>query len=290
VLNAPLSWAREGHDWPLRDASRWEDVAGQRWHLQRLGQGPLLLLLHGTGASTHSWRGLVPLLAPQHELLLVDLPGHGFSQALPAGRRSLAGMAQALGALLAQLQARPQAVLGHSAGAALMLRLALDAGWQGPALVGLNAALMPFAGLAGWAYPPMARLLAANPLVPHLAAWRARDERAVQRLIDATGSRLDAQGVAYYARLLRHPGHVAGVLAMMADWNLQDLQRDLPRLACPLTLVATDGDRTVPPAQADQAARGVPGAQVLHLPHLGHLAHEEAPAVVAERLRGPLGR
>ena len=263
-------------------------MAGQRWHVQRLGQGPQLLLLHGTAASTHSWRALAPLLAPHFELLLPDLPGHGFSAALPAAQRSLPGMARALGALLDHLQVQPRAVLGHSAGAALMLRLALDVGWADPKLVGLNAALLPFAGLAGWLYAPMAWLLARNPLVPHLAAWRAQDERSVRRLIDATGSRLDAQGVALYARLLRRPDHVAGVLAMMANWNLQDLVRDLPRLRCPLTLVAADGDLTVPPAQADQAAAQVPGARVAHLGGLGHLAHEEAPERVATLLRAAL--
>lgn len=290
ALNPPPSWQRDGADWPLREASQWLDVAGQRWHVQRLGQGPPMLLLHGTGASTHSWRALAPLLAPHFELLLPDLPGHGFSQALPASQRSLPGMAKALGALLDHLGARPQLVLGHSAGAALMLRLALDARWTRPKLLGLNAALLPFAGLAGWLYPPMAWLLARNPLVPHLAAWRARDERAVRRLTAATGSRLDAQGVALYARLLRRPDHVAGVLAMMANWNLQDLARDLPQLRCPLTLVAADGDLTVPPAQADQAAARVPGAHVLHWPGLGHLAHEEAPERVAALLRDGLAQ
>ena len=249
----------------------------------------MLLLLHGTGASAHSWQALAPWLAPHFELLVPDLPGHGLSHGLAASHQSLPGMARALGALLDQLGARPVAVLGHSAGAALMLRLALDADCAGTRLLGLNAALLPFTGLAGWLYSPMAWLLARNPLVPHLAAWRARDERAVRRLIHATGSHLDDSGVAEYARLLRNPRHVAGVLAMMADWNLQQLQADLPRLRCPLTLIAACGDLTVPPAQADQVARHQPGTQVLRLPHLGHLAHEEAPQPVAELLLGALG-
>ncbi len=276
-----------GCDWPLSEASQWVDVGHQRWHVQRLGQGSgkgVLLLLHGTGASTHSWRALAPLLAPDFELLIPDLPGHGFSEPLPPAQRSLPGMARALGALLAHLQVTPHAVLGHSAGAALMLRLALDAPWTAPTLVGLNAALMPFDGIAGWWYAPMAWLLAHNPLVPRLAAWRAQDERAVRRLIDATGSRLDARGVSLYAQLLRRPRHVAGVLAMMSNWNLQQLQTDLPRLRCPLCLVAADGDLTVPPRQAQQSASRVPGATVQWLQGLGHLAHEEAPERVADVL------
>ena len=51
-------------DWPNRAASRYVDAGGLRWHVQSLGDaGPDLLLLHGTGAATHSWAGLAPLLS-----------------------------------------------------------------------------------------------------------------------------------------------------------------------------------------------------------------------------------
>ncbi len=280
-----LDWDRDGQRWPLRETSQLVDVGPQRWHVQRLGHGPLLLLLHGTAASTHSWRALAPLLAPHFELLIPDLPGHAFSGPPPAGRRSLPGMAASLADLLLQLKLRPAAVLGHSAGAALMLRLALDAAWTGPRLLGLNAALQPFAGLAGMVYGPAAWMLARNPLVPHLAAWRANDPRAVRRLIEATGSRLDASDIDWYSRLLSNPGHIAGVLAMMSNWNLHALQRDLPGLRSRLHLLAGEADRTVPADQADRTAARVAGAQVLRLPSLGHLAHEEAPQRVADAIK-----
>ena len=294
-VSTRLLWTREGPTWPLHVHSRFVAAAGLQWHVQHLaapaaasapasaaqGAPPKLLLLHGTGASTHTWRGLAPLLARHAELLALDLPGHGFTDPLPAAQCSLPGMAAALLKLLQELQFEPALVLGHSAGAALMLRMALDARWQGCRLVGLNSALLPFDGLAGLAYAPMARLLASNPLVPRLAAWRGRNEAAVRRLIAGTGSHIDDTGVALYGRLMSNPGHVAGVLAMMARWDLQPLQQDLPALRCPLLLVAAANDRAVPPAQAQRVAQRVPGAQSVLLPGLGHLAHEEAPALVA---------
>lgn len=250
---------------------------------------PKLLLLHGTGASTHTWRGLAPLLSPHVDWLAPDLPGHGFSDPLPDARCSLPGMASALQQLLKALQFEPDAVLGHSAGAALMLRMALDTPWQGRHLMGLNSALLPFDGLAGLAYAPMARLLASNPLVPRLAAWRGRNEQAVRRLIAGTGSHIDDKGVALYSRLMSNPGHVAGVLAMMARWDLQPLQQDLPALQCPLLLVAASNDRAVPPAQAQRVAQRVPGARAKLLQGLGHLAHEEDPTLVANLVLQELG-
>ena len=49
-----LDWATDGRDWPNHAASRFVEAAGMRWHVQVMGSGPALLLLHGTGAATHS--------------------------------------------------------------------------------------------------------------------------------------------------------------------------------------------------------------------------------------------
>ena len=284
-MTGALDWSRDGAHWPHRGASRFVDAGGCAWHVQVLrgapGQ-PVLWLLHGTGAASHSWRALMDLLAPHATLVVPDLPGHGFSGPLPGA--SLPGMAQALAALADALALPPTLVLGHSAGAALAVRASLD-GLIAPAqLVGINAALLPFEGLAGRVFGPMARLMARQSWVPWLFARRAGDGAAVQRLVAATGSTLDSQGLALYARLMRSPAHVAGALAMMADWDLDSLWRDLPRLAVPLALLVGGQDGTVPPAQAQRLRLKLPPTRVHMLDGLGHLAHEEAPQRVAEAL------
>ena len=58
-----LDWDRDGAGWPNRSSSRFVVSGAMRWHVQIMGQGPVMLLIHGTGASTHSWRRLAPLLA-----------------------------------------------------------------------------------------------------------------------------------------------------------------------------------------------------------------------------------
>jgi magnesium chelatase accessory protein len=197
---------------------------------------------------------------------------------------SLPGMAAALAALLRQLDVAPALVVGHSAGAAIAARMALDGHIAPRALVGINAALLPFHGLPGLVFAPIARLLAGASLVPRLFAWRAQDTASVARLIARTGSTLDAAGVALYARLVRNPGHVAGALAMMANWDLDPLWAELPRLAPPLRLLVGTQDTTLPPAQASRVAARVPGTRVERLPGLGHLAHEEQPQQLVDRL------
>jgi len=81
-----LIWERDGRDWPNRSASRFVSAAGLRWHVQQFGTGPVALLVHGTGASTHSWRGLAPILAESFSVVAPDLPGHGFTEAPAADR------------------------------------------------------------------------------------------------------------------------------------------------------------------------------------------------------------
>jgi len=289
-MSEALSWQRDGARWPHHEHSRFVQASGLRWHVQIVappaGGLQTLLLLHGAGASTHSWRGLLPLIAPDWRVIAPDLPGHAFSEALPPYRQSLTGMAQALADLLHALDAEPDAAIGHSAGAALMLRMALDGQiGAGAALIGINAAVFPFEGLPGLLYAPVARLLARSALVSRFAAWRARDLAAVRRLIASTGSMLDDEGVAWYARLLQCPRHLAGVLAMMASWDLEPLQRDLARLQAPLHLLVGERDAAVPPGQADRLAARLSAVIVHRLPRLGHLAHEEAPQHVAEVVR-----
>jgi len=275
------SWEHDGRDWPNREASRFVTAGGLRWHVQRLGQGPTLLLLHGTGASTHSWRDLAPRLAARFTVVAPDLPGHGFTAPAPPGQATLPGMARALAALLQALDLAPQCAVGHSAGAAILARAALDGLIHPRLLVSLNGALLPLLGLPGRFFSPAARLLAAAPFTPRLFAWRAEGKGAVERLVNGTGSLLDARGIELYRRLVRRPEHVAGALQMMAHWDLAPLERDLPRLETTLALVVGSNDLTVPPVHAQRVKRLVPGATVITLPGLGHLAHEERPDDVA---------
>ncbi|MEY4711131.1 MAG: hypothetical protein RIS88_581 [Pseudomonadota bacterium] len=293
-----LDWEREGADWPHRAHSAFVLADGLRWHVQRFPcattsalPAPRCLLIHGTGSSTHSWRDVAPLLQAQFEVLAIDLPGHAYTS-LPADgigslQLSLPGMARALARLLSALDFAPQLVVGHSAGAAIGARMAIDGAITPQLLVSLNGALLALGGLAGRVFSPAARLMAALPGVPRLFAWSASDAAVMQRLLDSTGSTLDARGRALYARLAANPGHAEGALGMMAAWDLPAFERELLRLHTPLLLMVGNLDATVPPGDADRVmARLAPGTPVrkIVLEGLGHLAHEEQPQRVVEAM------
>ena len=276
-----LNWDRDGADWPNRAASKFVSAGGLRWHIEDMGSGPVVLLLHGTGASTHSWRHFAPILARRFRVIAVDLPGHGFTEAPRPSLLSLPQMSQSVSALLSVLHVKPDIGIGHSAGAAILCRMALDHRLDAREIVSLNGAFLPFGGPASQFFGGIAKLLLLNPFVPSMFTWSA-DSGMVRRLITGTGSEIDPQGLALYGRLFRNSTHVASALGMMANWDLESLSRDLPKLKTRLTLIAASNDKAVPSDVAYRVHNMVPGSKVILLKGMGHLAHEEKPAEVTD--------
>jgi len=281
VMSGALNWATDGRDWPHREASRFVTAGGLSWHVQVMGQGPSLLLLHGTGAATHSWRDLMPLLAQHFTVVAPDLPGHGFTQAPDADLLSLPAMARSVASLLKVLEIAPDCVVGHSAGAAIAMRMVLNGAIAPQSLVSLNGALLPFRGVASQLFPSLARLLVLNSFVPRLFAWRAGSATAVEQLLEGTGSHLDRRGLDLYRRLFSNRVHVGSTLAMMANWDLEALGWGFGKLDLPVLLVVGAGDKAVSPADARVVAGLLPDARIETVPGAGHLAHEEKPAQIA---------
>ena len=277
----------DGAHWPHRAHSRFVSASGLTFHVQQLGEGPDLVLIHGTGASTHSFRAMMSLLATDYRVTAFDLPGHGFTETPVFTRLTLPEMSRSSADLLSSLGIEPVALVGHSAGVPVALRMTLDGRVAPQAIVGFNASIRPYAGAAAPLFSAMARVLFVNPMTPRVFAATATPRR-VEHLLANTGSRIDAEGVGLYQTLFRRAGHVAGALGLMAGWELKPLNVDLPGLTVPLTLVAGTRDRTVPPANAASSAGEVQHGNVVRMMGLGHLAHEEDPVAAAAIVREAL--
>jgi magnesium chelatase accessory protein len=277
-----LSFDRDGRNWPHRDASRFVRAGRIEWHVQEMGAGPVALLIHGTGAATHSWRGVMPLLAGRFRVVAVDLPGHGFTRGRPAGGMSIEAIRDALTEMMAAMNLAPALLVGHSAGTALAIALAAERAVRPHAIAGVGAAILPFPGLAARLFPTLAKLLFANPFAPHLFAQMARAPGEVERFLKrSTGSTIDAEGMAAYATLFADAGHCGGAIAMMASWDLEALAAMLARIDAPLLLLHGERDAAIPVASMRGAVERMARADLVALPGLGHLAHEERPDLVA---------
>lgn len=279
-----MRWPPPG-DWPHAGLSRQVYCKPHRWHVQEMGTGDTILLLHGAGGSTHSFRALMPLLAASFRVVALDLPGQGFTQLGARHRSGLDATAEDIASLCKQQGWQPAALVGHSAGGALALRLSqhlLSPRGQQPRVIGINPALDHFKGVAGVLFPVLAKLLSAVPFTAQIFAKTARDSGRVQSLILGTGSNIDAHGLSYYQRLISDRDHADATLIMMAQWSLDDLLKDLSNVTAKTLFIAGDKDAAVPSSVSDKAAARMPDAEVVHLPDLGHLAHEEDPETIAK--------
>lgn len=276
-----MNWARESATWPLSEHSRFVTHKPHRWHLQDAGTGPVILLIHGAGGATHSWRHLFPLLTKTHRVIAVDLPGQGFTQLGAQQRCGLDPMAEDLMSLCHAQDIVPDIIIGHSAGAAIALRMAEMMHPSPPQVIGINAALGTFEGVAGVLFPFLAKTIALLPMASSLFSATSSGQ-SVDRIIRGTGSTLPPEDLTYYRRLVASSSHVNATLQMMAQWELDPLLKRLPQNTARTLFITGTADTAVPPVTSQKAAAQMPNASHITLPRLGHLAHEEDARTVAD--------
>lgn len=266
----------------------WQSIRGfvtckpHRWHVQDAGQGPLLLLLHGAGGGTQSWRHLFPHIVTQNRVVCIDLPGQGFTKLGNHRRCGLDEMAEDVLALCKDQDWSPHTIVGHSAGAAIGLRMAEMMQPNAPRIVGINAALGNFDGLAGVVFPIIAKTLAMVPFVADIFKASATRPKSVERLIEGTGSHLPTEDLRWYRALVGSRDHVNGSLQMMAQWTLDGLLKRLPDNKAETLLIAATGDKAVPHTTSKTCAEHMPNGTYREVPDLGHLVHEENAPMIAD--------
>lgn len=283
-------------DWPHHGASRAVMAGGLRWHLQWLpapgANTPLLVLLHGTGASTHSWAGVIEALRGQVPLLAIDLPGHGYSIGdLPAGL-GFRAIAAALEGLLRTLRVRgPLVVAGHSAGAPVALdwvreqRVAQQSAFPIATVVGLNPSLVPPPALYNRLLGPLLAPLATSRPTASVLGRLAMGTPLIDQLLQSTGTPLSGAQRQRYRHLFAQPGHVRGALGFMAAADLPALLRRCAPLAVPFHCLVAEDDPWVRAGPLRRVlAEAFPGA-VIRTERGGHLLHEAQPARVAAWLQ-----
>ncbi|WP_239451479.1 alpha/beta fold hydrolase [Elioraea rosea] len=251
------------------------EVGGTRLHVREGGRAdaPAVILLHGFGASLHTWEPWAEALAATHRVIRYDLPGFGLSPPDPNGDYSLARDVALLGALMDRLGVAEAALVGHSMGG----RVAWHFAARHPARVTALVLVAP----DGFASP--GKSYGEAPKVgPLLGLMRHFLPRALLRpnlaAAYADPSRLDEATVTRYHDLMRAPGARDAMLARLSQAVLEDPAGLLPRITAPVLLLWGEQDRMIPATHAADYVRFLPEAQVVRLPGLGHVPHEEDPA------------
>jgi len=264
---------------------RFAEVRGARVRYLVAGEGETLVLVHGLGGSAANWLALAPLLLPGRRVLVPELPGHGGSDPLPAAA-SLNAWADRIAGLLDE----PAAVVGHSLGGAVALRLAIRRPELVRALVLAGAAGissgkrrarygLTVTGLLkpGRKIAPHRRRVARSALLKTLVfgRWGASDPPALRQDV----------AEAFLSGPARHTDTVSAAKALVRD----DPRPDLDRVQCSTLLLWGARDNQLPVGDAFEYARRL-RAPLRAIADCGHLLIGERPEACADAIESFLAQ
>lgn len=272
-IHEDLDWAT------VEKPGRLIDVDGYKVHYIDQGSGPAMVLIHGFGGQTYSYRHLIPIFARDHRVIAVDLKGYGYSER--DARTGLSRVAQVamLKALLDRLGISRATFVGHSMGGGIVQRFAVTHPDMAVALVlaaSVSAednpgrrmrAMMPPRPIVKQIVPLMAKLAATRMLAgsfydPASLTDEVRDE---------------------YMRPVRLRGSMDGLIAIMRE-GASDPPVDLSRITQPVLLLYGAHDRIVPLAVAQAIRERIPHARMVVVDKAGHQLLEEQPQECARAI------
>ena len=270
-------------NWPYSEYSEYVQTRLHAWHIQRLGKsgGKKILFIHGTGSSCHTWSDIIECLLDEFDILLVDLPGHGFSKIPTPNQSSLQSVFNGLMELIKKISFVPDLIVGHSAGAAIAVLLSEKIQAKN-GVICINAAFGEFPGLAGVMFPIFAKIIAVAPFSSDILAGLSKNKERTEKLIANTGSKITKDRLDYYKALFSKPNHVKGTLKLMAEWDLSEFLKNLKNCNSNIIFLVGILDKTVPFSVSKKWSQILPRTKYHEISGAGHLVHEERPHEVSQ--------
>ncbi len=270
-------------DWPNRQYSSTVSVGGLDWHVQLTGKGPVVLLLHGTGSSTHSWSDLIPLLEADAQVLVPDLPGHAFTLGAKLEDLTLDEIANSLQLLIEQLGIEaPSIVVGHSAGAPLALRFAVGSSKPPKLVIALNPSFIPPPAVYTSFFGPLLGPITRSSTLSSLLASLSPSLGMVDKLLDSTNTILPETRRVYYRKLFERSEHVRGSMNFMAAADIHKVLVEANLYRGKLICVLGNQDAWIPVKPLEKIILDYfPAAEIVKWEG-GHIMHELEPNKVAQ--------
>lgn len=276
---------------------RFVEVDGTRVHLTVMGDGPDLVLLHGSSGNLRDMTlALAPALAQDYRVIIPDRPGHGYTDPLDPGGASISRQAALLQRAVAQLGAEKPIVLGHSYGGAVALAWAVNHPDNISALVPVAAASHPWStGLSRY-YRILSDPVLGAVAIPLITAFvdDARVTRELKAVFDP-----DPVPGGYAAHFgpgltLRRSTLRANALQRASlPGEITALARLYPQITVPTEILHGTADSTVSLSiHSEPLAAAIPGAQLTRIAGAGHMlhhAHQDAVVAAIHRAAGRAG-
>lgn len=240
---------------------------------ERAGQGEPVLLLHGIGTSRGDWAALMPRLARQHDVVALDLPGHGCSPPLE-GPHMVCAIDSAVGEALDARGLGTVHLVGNSLGGRVALELARRGRARSVTALSPSGMALPAERAHQAALMSRARieLSALRPAIPALARTAAGRTALLALLRARPWDATEREALALC-------GGFAGAERFWDTfwWTVwADVPVGLDAIRCPVTLVQGGLD-AVAPGQAARYLGAIPGARLVVLPLAGHAPQADSP-------------
>jgi pimeloyl-ACP methyl ester carboxylesterase len=263
--------------------SRFVRINGVNIHYKMAGQGePAIILLHGFGASTFSWREVLQPLSRLGTVVAYDRPAFGLTERLLPGQwtgenpYSPAAQVDLLFGLMDDLGIQKAILVGNSAGGTVAISAALEKPERVQALVLVDAAVYTTGGSS-----PLMRVLFQLPQMDRIGPLFVRSiaTRGMEILTTAwhDPSRITDEIKAGYRKPLMADNWDVGLWQMTKTSRSSDLAARLVDIQPPVLVVTGDDDRIVPTENSLRLAKDIPGAQLVVFKNCGHVPHEECP-------------
>ena len=247
------------------------------------GEGPPVVLVHGTPSRSCIWREVVEVLAQRHSVCVYDLLGFGESERGEGVDVSIAAQGRALSELVEAWGLDNPGVAGHDIGAAIVLRAHLLEGTPFERVALLDALV-----LTPWGTPAL------RHVKEHLGAYRTMppdvfEAYVVARLMEATSQPMDEWVFEAYLSQWRGPEGQAAYLRKdeaLIERDTAEVEPLLGSIRVPVRMVWGKEDGWVEPSEATTLAGIIPGAEAVFVKGAGHFVMEDSPREVAEILSG----
>lgn len=258
-------------------------VAGIKTRMLRAGRGEPLILLHGLGASSYSWRFAVPELSKHYEVFVPDLPGFGRADKPADFDYSIAGLHDWVVAFMDQLGLKSARFAGNSMGGVITLWLAMDSGPRVERMALLGTPAYPenrpkFLWPLGW--PVLGRLFES-----------LLGERSVRYVVKGTfvdQSKITDAMIGEYVEPLKTAAGRRAVAEFIRRAIPPDFRARIESYAGlqhPALVLVGDSDRMVDRRGGERLSQALPRARFEYLERCGHAPQEDAPERVVPILR-----
>ena len=242
-------------------------------------EGPTLVLLHGLGASTFTWRHVLPALARDHRVIAVDLKGFGRSDKPLDQRYSAEDQADLVAAFIRKRALFDITLIGHSFGGTVALLTALELNGEPNRIERLVIIDAP---ALKQNFPGVAELIRA-PGLPYAVMTTTTPEfiaRLLLRFARAPGRDASEADIRGYAEPFYDPGSRHAFIATaqaILDANKRRMGEHYRTIQQPTLLVWCRSDRIVPLATGRRLEQLLPNAELAVLNRCNHLPQDEVP-------------